>query len=439
MEQSRVGSAHSPQGGSAPVRGKTMAKPSDEAAQEAAGQGGFLALMAALEQSPEVGGVREALDLQTQDAGLVAIQGTDPVMQMQAAAASSCFGTRTLPTEGVDAYSFFDFRESLGAGSLQTEGRDAGSSWNIDLPHGGLVAQTTALDRLGDVKDGDLAATALSSGRPAGTRATAVLAQRGEPLSAGASSLLTKGLPSDFAKTLTSAAGGLSVALATSSAASLREVGGLSAGGVHAAGSSPSFLGLMEGEDTSVLNGQILPVVPKRGGEPARLSDLGSTGVGNEGAQDGAPVEVSLPAGEAASLDVMAPFSAEEALAERVTYWVNQKVQSAEMTVSRDGQPVEVSVTLSGNEAQVAFRSDQEQTRQLLDASMAQLSEMLRGQGLVLSGASVGTSARDGRSSGESSQERAPKAGQTRVVAAEGISVRANHIQTGRGAIDVFV
>ena len=53
MEQSRVGSSHSPQGGSAPVRGKTMAKPSDEAAQEAAGQGGFLALMAALEQSPE--------------------------------------------------------------------------------------------------------------------------------------------------------------------------------------------------------------------------------------------------------------------------------------------------------------------------------------------------------------------------------------------------
>ena len=109
------------------------------------------------------------------------------------------------------------------------------------------------------------------------------------------------------------------------------------------------------------------------------------------------------------------------------------------MTVSRDGQPVEVSVTLSGNEAQVAFRSDQEQTRQLLDASMAQLSEMLRGQGLVLSGASVGTSARDGRSSGEPSQGRTPKAGQTTVVAAEGISVRANHIQTGRGAIDVFV
>ena len=134
----------------------------------------------------------------------------------------------------------------------------------------------------------------------------------------------------------------------------------------------------------------------------------------------------------------MAPFAAEDALAEQVTYWVNQKVQSAEMTVSRDGQPVEVSVTLSGNEAQVAFRSDQEQTRQLLDASMAQLSEMLRGQGLVLSGASVGTSARDGRSSGEPSRGT-PKAGQTTVVAAEGISVRANHIQTGRGAIDVFV
>ena len=412
MEQSRVGSSHSPQGGSAPVRGKTMAKPSDEAAQEAAGQGGFLALMAALEQSPEAD---ERLDLQPEDAGLVAIQGTDPgmLMQMQGVAAGSLLGAKSLPTEG----------------------GGAGLSWNMDLPYDGLVAQTTALDRLGDVKDGDLAASTNSPGRPVSTRATAALAQRGEPLSAGASMLLTKGLPSDLAKTRASATDGLSVALATSSVASLREAGGLSAAGVHAAGSSPTFLGLMEGEDT----GQVLPLVPERGSEPARLSDLGSTGAGNEGAQDGTQVEVPLPAGEAASLDVMAPFSAEEALAEQVTYWVNQKVQSAEMTVSRDGQPVEVSVTLSGNEAQVAFRSDQEQTRQLLDASMAQLSEMLRGQGLVLSGASVGTFARDGRSSGEQSQGRAPKAGQTTVVSAEGISVRANHIQTGRGAIDVFV
>ena len=416
MEQSRVGSVHSPQGGSAPVRGKTMAKPSDEAAQEAAGQGGFLALMAALEQSPEAG---ERLDLQPEEAGIAAIQGTDPgmLMQMQGVAAGSLLGAKSLPTEG----------------------GGAGLSWNMDLPYDGLVAQTTALDRLGDVKDGDLAASALSLGRPVGTRATAALAQRGESLSAVAGSLLTKGLPSDLAKTLTSVADGLSVALATSSAASLRDAGGLSAAGVHAAGSLSTSLGSMEGEDTSILNGQAFPMVPERGGEPARLLDLGSTGAGNEGAREGAQVEVPLPAGEAASLDAMAPFAAEEALAEQVTYWVNQKVQSAEMTVSRDGQPVEVSVTLSGNEAQVAFRSDQEQTRQLLDASMAQLSEMLRGQGLVLSGASVGTSARDGRSSGEQSQGRTPKVGQTTVVAAEGISVRANHIQTGRGAIDVFV
>ena len=416
MEQSRVGSSHSPQVGSAPVRGKTMAKPSEEAAQEAAGQGGFLALMAALEQSPEAG---ERLALQPVEAGIAAIQGTDPgmLMQMQGVAASSLLGAKSLPTEG----------------------GGAGLSWNIDLPDDGLVAQTTALDRLGDVKDGDLAASANSPGRLVSTRATAALAQRGESLSAVAGSLLTKGLPSDLAKTLTSVADGLSVALATSSAASLRDAGGLSAAGVHAAGSLSTSLGSMEGEDTSILSGQAFPMVPERGGEPARLLDLGSTGAGNEGAQDGAQIEVPLPAGEAASFDAMAPFAAEDALAEQVTYWVNQKVQSAEMTVSRDGQPVEVSVTLSGNEAQVAFRSDQEQTRQLLDASMAQLSEMLRGQGLVLSGASVGTSARDGRSSGEQSQGRTPKVGQTTVVAAEGISVRANHIQTGRGAIDVFV
>ena len=439
MEPSRVGSSHSPQGGSAPVRGKTMAKPSDEAAQEAARQGGFLALMAALEQSPEAG---ERLDLQPEDAGLVTIQGADlgMLMQMQGVAAGSILGTRLLPTEDVDAHHSRDFRESLGAGSVQTAVEGVRLSWSIDRPDGCLVAQTTALDGYGDVKDGVHIAAMLSPGRLAGTRATAALAQRGESLSAVAGSLSNKVLPGYLTKTLTSTADGLSVALTAASAASLRDTGSVSAFGAHALGSSPTSLGPIELYDTSVLTGWAPPVVPERGGEPAQLSDLGSTGAGYEiGAQEGAQVEVPLPALEAASSDAMASFAAEEALAEQVTYWVNQKVQSAEMTVSRDGQPVEVSVTLSGNEAQVAFRSDQEQTRQLLDASMAQLSEMLRGQGLVLSGASVGTSARDRRSSGESSQGRAPKAGQTTVVAAEGISVRANHIQTGRGVIDVFV
>jgi flagellar hook-length control protein FliK len=138
--------------------------------------------------------------------------------------------------------------------------------------------------------------------------------------------------------------------------------------------------------------------------------------------------------------EVFTPPGAEEALAEQVTYWVNQKTQNAEMTLTRDGQPVEVLVSLSGNEAHVTFRSDQEHTRQMLDGSMAQLSDMLRDQGLILTGSSVGTSAGDGKSSGgNASQERNSRAGQTKVAAAEGGGGQPRISQDGRSAIDVFV
>ncbi len=82
----------------------------------------------------------------------------------------------------------------------------------------------------------------------------------------------------------------------------------------------------------------------------------------------------------------------EDQIAEQVAYWVHQKTQNAELTIDRDGQPVEVSVSLTGNEAHVAFRSDQSQTRDMLDTSVAQLRELLRGEGLELAGVSIGQS-----------------------------------------------
>lgn len=93
-------------------------------------------------------------------------------------------------------------------------------------------------------------------------------------------------------------------------------------------------------------------------------------------------------------------MGAEDQVAEQVAYWVNQKTQNAQLTLDRDGQPVEVSVSLSGNEAHVSFRSDQPETRALLDQSMAQLSDLLGSEGLVLSGMSVDTSTRDGSPGG---------------------------------------
>lgn len=419
MEQSRVGQSQSPHAGNAPVRGKTTAKSSGESAQEATAQGGFLALMAALEQAPEFG---EALDLPqpAEDTDLAAIQVVDPLMlmNMQGLAVNGLSGGRT--------------------DLLQAE--VGGAPWSVDLPNGGLVAQTTALDRLGDVKDGDQAASLMMQGRPASARATAAFAQRGEFLNVMTGRLSTNMVADGAGKTLRSAADDLSVAAPSLSVSSLRDIGVFPPAGAHVAGGSSASLGAIAVDDASVLTVQSLSAEPERGSDLPRLSDAGSPQGGTEGTWDGTAAEVQLPAEITTSSDVMGSFSMEEALSEQVTYWVNQKVQSAEMTVSKDGRPVEVSVTLSGNEAQVAFRSDQEQTRQMLDASIAQLSEMLREQGLVLSGASVGTSARDGRSSnGEQSQERGLRAGQTQVVAADGLVGRGTPPRVERSAIDVFV
>lgn len=116
---------------------------------------------------------------------------------------------------------------------------------------------------------------------------------------------------------------------------------------------------------------------------------FGSTAVGQAWAEPGSPgvadASGALAAGQTAS--------PEEALAEQVTYWLGENLKNAELTVEHAGQPVEVRVSLTGNEAHIAFRSDQAQTRELLAERMDQLRELLRGEGLVLSGATVDTGA----------------------------------------------
>lgn len=85
-----------------------------------------------------------------------------------------------------------------------------------------------------------------------------------------------------------------------------------------------------------------------------------------------------------------------EAVAEQVTYWVNQELQNAELTLDGAGHdPIEVSISLQGNEANVAFRSDQAATREILEGAVSHLKEMLAHHGLSLAGVSVGSSGQD--------------------------------------------
>lgn len=93
-----------------------------------------------------------------------------------------------------------------------------------------------------------------------------------------------------------------------------------------------------------------------------------------------------------------------------VAYWMNARQQRAEVVLDRDGEPVRVQVMLEGNTAHVTFRSDEQATRSMLDASIAQLRDMLAAQGVELAGVQVNTQTNaqtnSGQGDGVAGQER---------------------------------
>ncbi|MCS4511751.1 flagellar hook-length control protein FliK [Xylophilus ampelinus] len=128
----------------------------------------------------------------------------------------------------------------------------------------------------------------------------------------------------------------------------------------------------------------------------AGASDAAPTaGFGISGTGDAAAWR-SVSAADASATAVQdgtAQLSAEDRLADQVSYWVNQKTQSAELTLDAfGGVPVEVRISLTGSDAQVSFRSDQADARALLGGAEADLREMLQKEGLNLTGLSIGGS-----------------------------------------------
>ena len=119
-------------------------------------------------------------------------------------------------------------------------------------------------------------------------------------------------------------------------------------------------------------------------------AEYGSGASALGGSAQGAPGEPQLDGAPAVPESPAA--GAEDVVTEQASYWVSESLQNAELTVTHDGMPVEVSVSLSGKEAHVAFRSDESRTRDLLDASQDQLRDMLGNEGMVLSGVTVGES-----------------------------------------------
>ena len=80
-------------------------------------------------------------------------------------------------------------------------------------------------------------------------------------------------------------------------------------------------------------------------------------------------------------------------VAEQVSYWISGKVQNAELRLDVFGrEPVDVSISMKGNEAQVEFRTDQPEVRQVLEGALGHLKTLLKDEGLSLAGAFVGSS-----------------------------------------------
>ncbi len=133
-------------------------------------------------------------------------------------------------------------------------------------------------------------------------------------------------------------------------------------------------------------------------------------------------------------------FQPEVYVAEQVNYWISRDVQNAELRLKGfDDLPIDVHISMQGKDAQVDFRTDHAEIRDILRTAELHLKDMLAREGLILSGVSVGTSARDEQ--GQTGQQQPNFSRQQAVVLedpAQMVGISRGASRSG-GAIDVFV
>ena len=474
MEPTRVASSQGTQPAHT-ARAKSSSHPATTEAGDSAAGGGFLALLAAL------GGAVEgnALGESSGDAPLSSTENDVDASSSSAADAAAVAAWQGLldPTQNqnqpsavygqsalVAPQSANSFSGSIAAvsqsvtqGLAVSPGNALNGSQGLVVSPGdplndlllggmpqGLVAETAKLDTSADLKEQPSQGTSGGFGR-AFSRMQAANAQR--VIGMGGAEVSLGAVASTDATGRANTVHGSSSALLASTAE--RALMGAPAGTTIerlGVAQSSSVVGI---EVAAPLADSVVAMVgsaqaaesPVGGRSHGNGEGAGTTGAWSEGVSGPSPSDASSSTDAAFFADLNA-LGAEEQVAEQVAYWVNQKTQNAELTLQRDGHPVEVSVTLSGNEAHVSFRSDQQQTRELLDQSMAQLSDLLRSEGLVLSGMSVGTSARDSAGGREAGQQR-PREGARQAQVVSAVPAGAASLARGGGtldrAVDVFV
>lgn len=468
MEQARIST---PQGTQSPQAARTRQHTAqkgttDDAAGAGAAQAGsFLALLAA--QDPElIEGDPLAADPGAGDASLLAQNPGDPsaLAGLQALAAADSLAAQPWPglvgqgavAAGGDGAGSGLSTVGLGGaarGALAGLGQDADAaalSGRLLAGQGmpaadGLVAQTAAQD--GGAQGAQAPSTAtMGFGRQFSRMHAAALQRGGEAGSAGLAGAGDTAAGRTGGRADAKQAAPTATDLSATSpalAALVREAGA----GAHRA--SADNLGAAGMDAAALASQDPTAAVAATGARSADAgagdssAQAGAGGLAEAGADTSSTYSVDGTSGTQ-GFDELAQASMEEQLAEQVTYWANQKSQNAEMTLNRDGQPLAVTVSLSGNEAHVSFRSDQEQTRTLLDQSMAQLSDLLRGEGLVLSGMTVGTSGGQGTAAGDGGQPRDGRSGEgqqatVKVAGPTDVSQRLAGSSTRSSGVDVFV
>lgn len=180
----------------------------------------------------------------------------------------------------------------------------------------------------------------------------------------------------------------------------------------------------------------------RQGDRVAGKSAFSAAGSGVEGIWG---QQAFLAENRVATSSVMATTAApslESQVADTVSYWVTQGVKHAELKLDGFGkEPLEVSISLQGGEAHIDFRTDLPEVRKILEGATAHLKELLKSEGLVLSGVSVGTSGQNGDAAGAQERRNRSNARQatistTQTGPAETLPRTAQ--STGR-AVDLFV
>lgn len=158
----------------------------------------------------------------------------------------------------------------------------------------------------------------------------------------------------------------------------------------------------------------------------------------------GAWAERATSGGSSAAMTIYAPDATvavpETAVAEKLNYWIARGVQNAELQLDAfGGGTVKVNISVQGQHAQVEFRSDQPEARKLLQDAMPQLGDMLKGEGLLLSGGFVGSSAQ--RDPGAPERKGNPRVMRSTIMGVEAQTVDGTPAlsRTPGRAVDLFV